>query len=81
MTGYVSPLRFQSYDCDQLAAENMRLQTKVNQLGGRLDEGASNDRAIGVVGAILFWPALFALGGMKTQEVEYAHLEGEADAI
>ena len=50
-------------------------------MGGRLDEGASNDEAIGVVGAILFWPALFALVGMKTQEAEYAHLKGEADAI
>ena len=59
----------------------MRLQTRVNQLGGRLDEAASNDKAIGVVAAILFWPALFALGGVKTQEAEYAHLKGEADAI
>ena len=48
----------------------MRLQTRVNQLGGRLDEAASNDKAIGVVGAILFWPALFALGGKKTQEAD-----------
>ena len=78
---YVSPLQYQSFDCDQLAAENQRLQSRVNQLAGRLDEAASNDKAIGVVGAILFWPALFALGGMKPQEAEYARLKGEADAI
>ena len=54
---YVSPLQYQSFDCDQLAAENQRLQSRVNQLAGRLDEAASNDKAIGVVGAILFWPA------------------------
>ena len=78
---YVSPLQYQSFDCDQLAAENQRLQSRVNQLAGRLDEAASNDKAIGVVGAILFWPALFALGGTKPQEAEYSRLRAEADAI
>ena len=78
---YVSPLQYQSFDCDQLAAENQRLQSRVNQLAGRLDEAASNDKAIGVVGAIFFWPALFALGGTKPQEAEYSRLRGEADAI
>ena len=54
---------------------------RVSQLGGRLDEAASNDKAIGVVGAVLFWPALFALGGTKNQEAEYARIRGEHDAL
>lgn len=78
---YVSPIQYQSYDCDQLASESQRLTTRVQQLGGRLDEAASNDKAITGVGMILFWPALFALGGTKQQEAEYARLRGEADAI
>lgn len=78
---YVSPMQFQSYDCGQLASEAQRIQSRVNQLGGRLDEAASNDKAIGVVGALLFWPALFALGGTKQQEAEYSRLKGEYDAI
>lgn len=78
---YVSPMQFQSYDCGQLASETQRIQSRVNQLGGRLDEAASNDKAIGVVGALLFWPALFALGGTKQQEAEYSRLKGEYDAI
>lgn len=78
---YVSPMQFQAYDCDQLASENNRLQTRVSQLGGRLDEAASNDKAIAGVGAILFWPALFALGGTKQQEAEYSRLKGEYGAI
>ena len=54
---------------------------RVKQLGVRLDQAASNDKAIGVVGAVLFWPALFALGGTKQQEAEYARLKGEYDAV
>lgn len=78
---YVSPIQYHSFDCEQIAAENQRLNGRVAQLGGRLDEAASNDKAIGVVGAVLFWPALFALGGTKGQEAEYARLRGEHDAL
>jgi len=46
-----------------------------------LDEAASNDKSIGVVGAVIFWPALFALGGTKQQEAEYARLKGEYNAV
>jgi hypothetical protein len=78
---YASPLTYNNYDCEQLQAENLRLTARVTQLGGRLDEAASNDKSIGVVGAVLFWPALFALGGTKGQEAEYARIKGEHDAL
>lgn len=80
-TAYVSPVTYQTYDCQQIGAESARLQTRVTQLGGRLDEAAANDQAIGVVGAVLFWPALFALGGTKQQEAEYANLKGQYEAL
>jgi outer membrane murein-binding lipoprotein Lpp len=80
-SNYTSPMQFQSYDCNQLSSEMQRIQSKVNQLGGRLDEAASNDKAIMGVGLILFWPALFALGGTKQQEAEYSRLKGEYDAV
>lgn len=78
---YVSPLQYQSYDCDQLRAEAQRIQGRVVQLGGRLDEAANNDKGIAAVGIILFWPALFALGGTKQEEAEYSRLKGEYDAV
>jgi len=78
---YVSPTQYQSYDCEQLANETQRVYSRVTQLGGRLDEAASNDKKIAGVGVILFWPALFALGGTKSQEAEYARLKGEHDAV
>lgn len=78
---YVSPMQYQGFDCEQIAAESQRLTTRVQQLGGRLDEAAKNDKIIMGVGAIIFWPALFALGGTKQQEAEFSRLQGEADAL
>jgi hypothetical protein len=80
-TSYVSPLQYQSFECDQLSAEAMRIQTRVTQVGGRLDEAAANDQGIMAAGLIVFWPALFFLGGTKQQEAEYARLKGEYDAV
>ena len=78
---YVSPLQYQNYDCNQLTLEAQRIQSRVVETGGRLDQAAANDKALVGVGAILFWPALFALGGTKNQEAEFARLKGEYDAL
>jgi hypothetical protein len=78
---YVSPLQYQAYTCEQLGAEGARIQTRVQQLGGRLDEAASNDKALTTVGIVLFFPTLFFLGGTKQQEAEYGRLKGEYEAI
>lgn len=80
-SAYVSPLQFQNLDCQQVIAEQARISVRVNQLAGRLDQASSNDKALVGVGMILFWPALFALGGTKEQEAEYARLRGEYDAL
>jgi hypothetical protein len=34
-----------------------------------------------VAGLLLFWPALFALGGTREEEAEYARLKGEHAAL
>ena len=77
---YISPVQYQNYDCMQLAAEMQRVSGRVSQLGGRLDQAASNDKWLTGAGLILFWPALFALGGTKAQEQEYSRLKGEYEA-
>ena len=38
-----------------------RLSERINQLSGRLDKAATKDKTIGVVGTILFSPALMAM--------------------
>lgn len=78
---YASPMQFNHYDCDQLTAESQRIQARVSQLGGRLDSAASNDKWIVAAGVLVAWPILFAVGGTKEQEAEYARLKGEYDAI
>jgi len=78
---YVSPLQYQHLECNQISAELHRIHVRVNQLAGRLDEASSNDKTLTGVGAVLFWPALFALGGTKQQEQEYARMKGEYEAL
>ena|SRR3990167_4557152 len=78
---YVSPMQYQQYDCEQLAAESSRIQARVSQVGGRLDQASSNDQGITAVGIVLFWPSLFFLGGTKEQEAEFARLKGEHEAV
>jgi hypothetical protein len=78
---YISPIQYSNYDCDQLRQELLRINGRVNQLTGRLDEAASNDKQLVGVGMILFWPALFALGGTKQQEAELSRLKGEYEAL
>lgn len=80
-TTFVSPAQYYGHDCLQLAGEMQRLQSRVSQVGGRLDQAASNDAALVTAGTLLFWPALFFVGGTKQQEAEYARLKGEYDAV
>jgi hypothetical protein len=80
-TSYVSPMQYQSYSCEQVAAEMGRVTSRVNELGGRLDKAAEADAAITGIGLIIFWPALFALGGTKQQEADYARYKGEYEAL
>lgn len=78
---YISPMQYQSYDCEQLTAESIRLNQRVLTLQGQVDKAAANDKALTGVGIVLFWPALFALGGNQQQEAEYGRLKGEYEAI
>ena len=78
---YVSPLEYADYSCDQIKSEMIRVSTKVRTLTGELDENKENDQMITGAGIILFWPALFFIGGTKEQEAEYARLKGEHEAL
>lgn len=77
---YVSPLAYDSYDCDQLRGEYIRVSQRVMEVSGQQDATAKKDVVAMSVGMVLFWPALFFLaGGDKSQEL--SRLKGESEAI
>lgn len=78
---YVSPMQFAGYSCDQLVAENQRIQSRIGQAAGNVDERASSDRVRMGVGLVLFWPALFFVRGDGPEAQEYARLQGEHQAL
>ena len=78
---YVSPQQYSNYDCVQLNAELMRVAGKVRTITGKLDKNNENDKTATGVALILFWPAVFFLGGTKEEEAQYARLKGEYDAL
>ncbi len=80
-SSYVSPLQYQQYSCNQLAQESSNIQSRVAEIGGALDTRATRDKWVTGAGAVLFWPALFFIGGNKTQEAEFSRLKGEYEAV
>lgn len=78
---YVSPVQYARYDCEQLREELVRINSRVAQMTGRLDQAAQSDTMMMTVGLLLFWPAMFAVGGSKQQEAELSRLKGEYDAL
>lgn len=80
-SSYVSPLQYQQYSCDQLAQESSNIQARVAEIGGAVDSRATRDKWVTGAGIVLFWPALFFVGGNKMQEAEFSRLKGEYEAV
>ena len=77
----VSPAIYSNYDCDQIRLELLRVSTEVNTMTGKLDKNRENDNLTFAAGMLIFWPALFFLGGTKEQEARYSQLKGEYNAL
>jgi hypothetical protein len=78
---YVSPAQYSNYECDQIRQEMVRINGIANQMAGKLDDNKQTDNAVTAAGIILFWPALFFLGGTSDEEAEYSRLKGEYNAL
>jgi hypothetical protein len=79
---YVSPLKYQDYDCKQIAMEMDYVGQRTTKLYTRLKKERQKDNAQMGVGLVLFWPALFFLeGGDGPEAAEYAQLKGEFEAL
>ena len=78
---YVSPLIYQSFDCQQLVMESDRVSRRVQSMHAKLDEKEGDDSAKMAIGLLLFWPALFFLDGDEDGAIEYKRLKGESEAV
>ncbi len=79
---YVSPLKYNSYNCDQIGMEMEAVARKTTALHSELQKERTADNWQTGVGLVLFWPALFFLeGGDGPEAVEYASLKGEFEAL
>ena len=79
---YVSPSKYQGFDCEQIAFEMQAVGERTTLLHAQLKEERNKDNAQMVVGLVLFWPALFFLeGGDGPEAAEYAQLKGDFEAL
>lgn len=78
---YVSPVLYENLSCKQLAAEAQRVSNAAAVATGQQANQASKDAVMTTVGVVLFWPALFFIGGDKGNAAEVSRLKGEMQAI
>ncbi|WP_419639977.1 hypothetical protein [Thiolapillus sp.] len=77
---YVSPLMYQSHDCDQIGMELRRVNRRLIEVTGAQESEANKDAVAMGVGLVLFWPALFFLAG-DDHAAELGRLKGEYEAL
>lgn len=78
---YVSPMIYQSHNCQQLALEAQGVSTRAAQVAGVQDSKRTNDAVATTVAVIVFWPAAFAIKGDGQTAAELAQLKGQMNAI
>jgi hypothetical protein len=78
---YVSPLQYQGFTCQQIAAEAARISSRAAELAGVQDSKRTEDQIATGVGVIIFWPALFMVKGDGQTAAELARLKGENEAL
>jgi hypothetical protein len=79
---YVSPTPYRSWDCGQISEERGHVESRCATLYSQLKKEANGDKWQMGVGAVLFWPALFALeGGDGPEAAEFAQLKGQYEAL
>lgn len=78
---YVNNNIYNSWDCDQLSSEIMRLSSRESNLIGAQDKVYKNDQVMGWVGTLLFFPTYFLIKGDGSVASELAQVKGEKEAL
>ena len=77
---YVSPVAFSGQTCCQLNAQAQQLNARLATATRQQTQQANNDATMTAVALVLFWPAVFWIGG-NDQGPAIAQMRGEAQAI
>jgi hypothetical protein len=78
---YVSPLTYQSYNCQQIGQEAERVSRRAAEIAGVQDSKATSDAVMTGVGLVLFWPSLFFIKGDGQSAAELGRLKGEFETL
>jgi len=78
---YVSPMTYQSYNCQQLGMEAQAVSAKAAELSGAQDQKRTNDAIATGVAVVIFWPAAFLVGGDGQVAAQLAQMKGQMTAI
>jgi hypothetical protein len=78
---YVSPVQYQSYNCQQLALEAQSISTRAAALSGAQDSQRTKHGLATTAAIIVFWPAAFFVGGDKQTAAELAQMNGQMVAV
>jgi hypothetical protein len=78
---YVSPVVYQSYNCQQLGLEAQGIWQRAAALSGARDSQRTKDGLVTAAATVVFWPAAFFVGGDKQTAAELANMKGQMVAI
>jgi hypothetical protein len=74
---YVSPVVYQSYNCQQLGLEAQGIWQRAAALSGAQDSQRTKDGLVTAAAIVVFWPAAFFVGGDKQTAAELANMKGQ----
>ena len=78
---YVSPMAYSSYSCRELSAEAQRVSSAAAGASGAQDSARTRDAVATTAALVVFWPAVFFVGGNGAQTAELARLKGQMQAV
>jgi hypothetical protein len=78
---YVSPVLYRNLSCDELGLEATRVSDRATSITGQQKGQRTTDTVVTTAGVLVFWPALFFIGGDDATTAELARLKGEMKAV
>ena len=78
---YTSTVGYSGLSCNQIRGEAQAISQAATAASGAQNSKATKDAVAVGVALVVFWPAVFFVGGDGAQAAEVARLKGEMQAI